>query len=105
MSSKSKMADFWISGGVLTRCNCKGGDIVLPDTITGCDSVPFMGVMEPFRLTLSGKMKCNIGDLLSEQITVLNIPAGTQFECSSCGPGHTSFYKKLEEINVDPDNP
>lgn len=99
------MSDFKINEGVLEAYLGEGGDVVIPDTVRECTSVPFMGTPEPFQLTLSESMKCSFNDLLSEEMTVLNIPSGTKFECSNCDPNGTSFFKNLKEINVDPDNP
>lgn len=100
----SNAIDFVIENGVLTGYHGAGGEIVIPDEVTECRGVVFCGFEEPFELTLSPNMKCNSSDLLSEGISVLNIPAGTQFKCSSFGPNYSQFYVLLREINVDPEN-
>jgi hypothetical protein len=54
-------------------------------------------------VTISGVTQSSFDDVLSETITVLNIPAGVDFKLSSCG-SNTMFFKKLREINVSPEN-
>ena len=100
----SNANDFVIKNGVLTSYKGEGGKIVIPDDVTGCLPV-FSDFWDSFELTLSPNMKCFKDDLLSPGITVLTIPAGTEFECSNLGPNHSSFFSMLEAINVDPDNP
>ena len=99
-------SDFVIENGVLTEYTGSGGKIVIPDEVIGIGGYPppFLGISEPFELTLSPNMKCNGDELLSEMITVLNIPAGTDFKCTSFGPNYSQFYKLFREINVDPEN-
>ena len=101
----SNASDFVIENGTLKEYHGSGGDIVIPEEVIDVFSVPFCGVSDLFSLTLSGNMKTSFGDLLSQGITVLNIPAGTVFRCSDCGPNYTSFFTMLKEINVDPNNP
>ncbi len=102
----SNASDFVIENGMLTEYTGSGGKIVIPDEVIGIGGYPppFLGISEPFELTLSPNMKCDGGELLSETITVLNIPAGTDIKCTSFGPNYSQFYKLLREINVDPAN-
>ena len=101
----SNLSDFIIENGVLKKYVGPGGDVVIPEGVTEIFSVPFCDFPEPFTLTLSGSMKCSFGDLLSQNMTALTIPAGTVFDCSYEGPNHTAFYSLLKEIRVDPANP
>lgn len=101
----SNPSDFVIEDGVLKKYVGPGGDVVIPEEVTGVFSVPFCDFPEPFALTLSGSMKCSFDDILAQSITHLNIPAGTEFNCSYPGPNHSAFYAELKEINVDPANP
>lgn len=96
---------FIIENGALKVYTGSDTNIVIPDEVKEFAGAPaFLGREEPFTLTLSPNMTCRFGDLLSEGIAVLNIPAGTKFTCSDCSPNHTSFYTLLKEINVDPAN-
>lgn len=101
----SNASDFIIENGVLTKYVGKGGDIVIPEEVKEIFSVPFCDFPELFTLTLSGSMKCSFGDILSQRITALRIPAGTEFNCAYEGPNHTAFYSELKAIDVDPANP
>lgn len=101
----SKTNEFVIKKNALTEYNGNDTDIVIPETVKRCEGAPvFLGKEEPFSLTLSPNMTCSFGDVLSEGLSVLNIPAGTAFELSDCSPNHTAFFAQLKEINVDPDN-
>lgn len=97
---------FKIVDGVLADCKDGVSKIVLPDEVTAIDDCPgpFIQIYEPFELTLSPNTKTCAGDLRSEAITVLNVPAGAELECSDFGPNHGMFFKLLKEINVDLDN-
>ena len=95
---------FDIKNGVLTYCKGGVGKIVIPDEVTEIGDNPFIRITMPYELTLSPNMKCIGSKLISEGITVLNIPATTEFQCSDFGPNYSSFYKLMREINVDPDN-
>ena len=102
----SNASDFVIENGGLKEYRGPGGDIVIPEEVTEFVGAPaFCDFWEPFSLTLSGNMTADFGVLLSQGIVELNIPAGTRFECSSCGPNRTSFYAMLKSINVAPENP
>ena len=81
------------------------GNVIIPDEVTSVFGAPFCDFCDPFEITLSNNMVCSFGDVLSQGIVKLNIKAGTEFKCSSCYPSNTSFYKLLESINVDPENP
>lgn len=100
----SNTNDFIIENGILKGYRGAGGEIVLPDEVTGC-MFTFAEFYDPFTITLSGNMKATHDDLISPGVVTINVPAGTQFECSSYGPNHSSFYSMLEAINVDPENP
>lgn len=96
---------FVIENGTMSAYTGNETNIVIPDEAICFGGTPvFLGKEEPFSVTLSPNMTCEIGNLLSEGIEVINIPAGTVFKCGSCAPNHTSFYKLLKEINVDPAN-
>ena len=96
---------FIIENGVMKGYTGTEAEIVIPDEVKEFAGPPaFLGREDPFTLTLSPNLTCRFGDLLSEGIAVLNIPAGTKFTCSDCSPNHTSFYTQLKSINVDPDN-
>lgn len=101
----SNTNDFVMENGILSRYVGPGGDVVIPEEVTGVFSVPFCDFPEPFALTLSGSMKCSFDDILSQSITHLLVPAGTEFACTYPGPNHSAFYSELKEINVDPSNP
>ena len=100
----SNASDFVIENGILKEYHGPGGDIVIPEEVTGVLSVPFCDFPEPFALTLSGSMSCSFDDILSQAITRLTIPAGTDFNCKYCGPNHSAFYAELKDISVDPGN-
>ena len=96
---------FVIENGALTGYTGNETDIVIPAEVTSCAGAPaFLGREETFTVTLSPNMSCRFGDLLSEGIAVINIPAGTKFTCSDCSPNSGSFFKLLKQINVDPAN-
>lgn len=109
MSSRD---DFVIENGKLMEyVGPKNGDIVIPDEVTGVGvGHPIFGdIMEgPFTLTLAPNMTCELTHLLAQEITVLNIPAGTEIsvrggdfnEYNGC-----AFFKNLKEINVAADHP
>ena len=104
MSSKE---GFIIEDGLLREYNGpKSGDIVIPDEVSGFRCAPpFMDIMEgEFSLTLSNNMTCEVRDLMCQEITVLNIPAGAvvnkSYDMFNSNNGN-SFFKKLKEINVD----
>ena len=99
----SNTNDFIIEDGILKVYRGAGGDIVIPDEVTGFLFV-FAEFWEPFTLTLSKNMKANYDTLLSPGIVTVNIPVGTELECSSFGPNHSSSFTQLKEINVDPEN-
>ena len=102
----SSTNDFVIEGGVLTEYHGPGGEIIIPDEVTAFGNHPvFCDFWDPFSLTLSNNMSACFDDVLSQGLSVLNIPAGTEFRCSYGGPNHSSFYAMLKEINVDPGNP
>ena len=102
----SNTSDFVIENGILKEYVGPGGDVVIPDGVKSFGTSPvFCDFWEPFVLTLSESMQASFAELLSQGITVLNIPAGTEFQCSDCGPNYTSFFAMLKEINVDPNNP
>ena len=102
----SNASDFVIENGGLKEYRGPGGNVVIPDEVTGFVGAPaFCDFWEPFSLTLSGNMSANFDELLSQGIVELNIRAGTRFECSSCGPNRTSFFAMLKSINVAPENP
>lgn len=102
----NNLDDFVIENGLLK--GYKGplsGDITIPEEVTGCEGAPhFMDIMEGgFSLTLSSKMTCSVGDLLSREIEVLNIPAGATVTMKTDkfnSNNGDSFFKKLKEINV-----
>ena len=102
----SNASDFVIENGILKEYHGSGGDVVIPDNVKAFGSTPvFCDFWDPFSLTLSNNMSACFDDVLSQGLSVLNIPAGTEFRCSYCGPNHSSFYAMLKEINVAPDNP
>ena len=76
----SNTNDFIIEDGILKVYRGAGGDIVIPDEVTGFLFV-FAEFWEPFTLTLSKNMKANYDTLLSPGIVTVNIPAGTELEC------------------------
>ncbi len=100
------MIHFSIKDGLLNNVKFTKEDnhLILPDEVTGLDYQPFLPVTEPFTLTLSPNMKTSFTEMLSESITVLNIPAGTEFTCSDCAPNYSPFFCFLREINVSPEN-
>lgn len=107
MSAKE---DFVIEEGLLKGyIGPKSGDIVIPDEVTGCTGAPtFLDIMEgEFSLTLSKNMTCGVEDLLSQEITVLNIPSGTvltmNYDKFNSNNGN-AYFKKLHEINVSADH-
>lgn len=96
---------FVIENGVLSAYTGNETNIVIPSEATCFGGAPvFLGREEPFSVTLSPNMTCKMGDLLSEGIEVINVPAGTDFRCGPCSPNHTAFYKQLKQIHVDPAN-
>ena len=96
---------FVVENGTLNGYTGTETEIVMPEEITNISGQPpFLGMTEPFTLTLSPNLSCKFGDLLSEGLSVLNIPAGTKFTCSDCAPNHTAFFAKLKEINVEAGN-
>ncbi len=102
----SNASDFVIENGAILEYKGSGGEVIIPDGVTAFGNSPvFCDFWDPFTLTLPDGMKAKFDDLLSQGIAGLNISAGTEFECSSCGPNHSSFYALLKEINVDPGNP
>lgn len=107
----SNKKDFVIKKGKLTEyVGPKSGDIVIPEEVTGMDGPPtFLDIMEgPFSLTLSGSMSCTVSNLLAQELTVLNIPAGAtvtmvsdRFNANNGNP----FFKNLEAIHVAEGHP
>ena len=98
--------DFVIEDGILMAYKGAGGDVVIPEEVTAFPGRPvFCDFWDPISLTLSNSMKARFTNLLSQGLVALHIPAGTEFECSDCGPNRTSFFKLLKEITVDPENP
>lgn len=102
----SKKEDFVIENGLMKEyIGPENGDITIPEEVTGIDSAPpFMDIMKGgFSLTLSSKMTCSVGDLLSQEIEVLNIPAGAVITMKNDkfnSNNGDAFFKKLREINV-----
>ena len=91
--------------GSLERYHGPAGEIMLPEEVKAIDGAPvFCDIWDPIELTLSPNMKCSASELLSQGLTVLHIPAGTEFVCSAFAPNHSSFYAMLKEIQVDPAN-
>ena len=102
----SKREDFEINeAGSLTRYLGQPGEIVIPEEVKAIDGAPvFCDIWDPIEVTLSPNMKCSAAELLSQGLTVLQIPAGTEFICSAFAPNHSSFYAMLKAIHVDPAN-
>ena len=83
---------FIIENGALKGYTGSDTNIVIPDEVKEFAGAPaFLGREEPFTLTLSPNMTCRFGDLLSEGIAVVNIPAGTKVTCSDCSPIAEAF--------------
>ena len=104
------MGDFSVKKGLLCAyTGPKSGSVVIPEEAKGFDSPVFVDIMEDeFTLTLPNGMNCTAGDLLSQEISVLNIPAGATVTIRGDrfnGNNGNPFFKKLREINVDPDHP
>lgn len=93
-----------IEDGVLKQYTGQG-DVVIPDEVESIFGAPFCDFYDPFKLTLSNNLTCSFGEILSQGITGLHIPAGTNFKCKDCSPNGTSFFVALESITVDPENP
>lgn len=102
----SNRNDFEINeAGSLERYLGQPGEIVIPEEVKAIDGAPvFCDIWDPIDVTLSPNMKCSAAELLSQGLTVLHIPAGTEFVCSAFAPNHSSFYAMLKEIHVDPAN-
>lgn len=102
------MSDFIIENGLLKKyTGPKSGDIVIPEDVTGIIGVPpFVDYMEDdFSLTLSNNMSCRADDLLSQEIVVLNIPKGATLTMTCFNDYNgCEFFKKLQQINVDPEH-
>lgn len=81
------------------------GDVVIPDEVESIFGAPFCDFYEPFELTLSNNLTCSFGEIISQGIKKLHIPAGTNFKCKDCSPNGTSFFVALESITVDSENP
>ena len=96
--------DFVIKDGWLDEYKGKSTDVVIPENVTAFNLPAFLGMEEPFTLTLSNAMTCSFQDLISPGLSVLNIPAGTKFECSNCAPNNSPFLAQLKQINVEPEN-
>lgn len=65
---------------------------------------PLLSKINPFSVTLPVGETYSFKDLISEGIVRLNIPSGTNIQCSDCSPNGSSFYSLLKEINVEPGN-
>lgn len=103
------MSDFVIKNGLLCDyTGSKSGEIVITNDVKGFNTPVFVDIMEDeFSLTLSSQMSCTVGDLISQELAVLNIPAGATVTIRGDrfnGNNGNPFFKKLREINVSPDH-
>ena len=93
-----------VKDGTVTKYIGESGEIEYQEKLSSYKCPPFLGEYDPFELTISGRKDWRYGELLSEGVCVLNVEAKTKFTCSDFSPNGSSFFKLLEEINVDPEN-
>ena len=93
-----------VENGTVTKYVGESGEIEYQENLSSYKCPPFLGEYDPFELTISGRKNWSYGELLSEGVCVINVEAKTKFICSDFSPNGSSFFKLLEEINVDPEN-